>query len=167
MGNRPEYFELYFACARAGAIAVPLNFRLTPREAAQILGHADPALLVIDTAHAALAASDAADARPRNADLARGDHRRRASAAAGNARYEAGARVRPRTPAPVHEGNENDTFAIFYTSGTTGLPKGAMVSHLNLEMNGYNQLVADASQPGRRQPRRDARSITWARCSWP
>src|SRR5678816_957903 len=57
MGNRPEYFELYFACARSGAIAVPLNFRLTPREAAQILGHADPALLVIDSAHVALAAA--------------------------------------------------------------------------------------------------------------
>src|SRR5689334_21954433 len=35
MGNCPEYVELYFACSRIGAIAVPLNYRLTPGEAAK------------------------------------------------------------------------------------------------------------------------------------
>jgi long-chain acyl-CoA synthetase len=49
--------------------------------------------------------------------------------------------------APGYEQAEkdNETFAIFFTSGTTGLPKGAMVSHLNLEANGYNQMIADGS----------------------
>jgi long-chain acyl-CoA synthetase len=144
MGNRPEYFELYFACARTGAIAVPLNFRLTPREAAQILGHADPALLVIDTAHVALAAATL-QTLGRQMPIWHVGDTAPDGLSAGNS-YEAALASAP-AHARGHDGNENDTFAIFYTSGTTGLPKGAMVSHLNLEMNGYNQLVADASQP--------------------
>jgi acyl-CoA synthetase (AMP-forming)/AMP-acid ligase II len=142
MGNRPEYFELYFACARSGAIAVPLNFKLTPREAAQIVGHADPALLVTDAGHAGLA----------NATL-QALRRHVPTWLVAGAGPEPGATVHyedviaSASPAGrAHEGDERDTFAIFYTSGTTGLPKGAMVSHLNLEMNGYNQLVADASR---------------------
>jgi acyl-CoA synthetase (AMP-forming)/AMP-acid ligase II len=139
MGNRPEYFELYFACARAGLIAVPLNYRLTPTEASQILALAEPSLLVVDAAHAALARSTLA-AMSRPVPLWHvGDP------PVGAIAYEARIASAPATPiAPT--GDERDTFAIFFTSGTTGLPKGAMVSHLNLEMNGYNQLVADASR---------------------
>ena len=50
-GNCPEYLEIYFACARAGLIAVPLNYRLTPRELAQILTHAEPSLLIAAAAY--------------------------------------------------------------------------------------------------------------------
>jgi long-chain acyl-CoA synthetase len=143
MGNRPEYFELYFACARMGAIAVPLNFKLTPREASQILGHAEPALLVVDGVHAPLAAGtlQALGQSLRTWHVAGAADREPSTGAA----YEDVVASAPANK-PAHRGHERDTFAIFYTSGTTGLPKGAMVSHLNLEMNGYNQLVADASR---------------------
>ena len=144
MGNRPEYFELYFACARSGAIAVPLNFRLTTREATQILGHAEPALLVIDSAHATLAAGTLESfGRTLPTWVVAGDAATADTSPRGT--YEDLVASAPAIPS-AHRGDERDTFAIFYTSGTTGLPKGAMVSHLNLEMNGYNQLVADASR---------------------
>ena len=51
MRNCPEYLELYFGIARAGMIAVPLNYRLTAAEMAAILGGAQPSLLVVAEEH--------------------------------------------------------------------------------------------------------------------
>ncbi len=151
MGNRTEYFELYFACSRIGAIAVPLNYRLTPGEGSKILGHADPSLLVCDTKHRASAAAMLRSlGRPQLAWCVEDPRSTEEPAADAMSMpiitYEQALSSAPKR-APPHQGTDRDTFAIFYTSGTTGLPKGAMVSHLNLEMNGYNQLVADASRP--------------------
>ena len=136
--NCIEYFELYFACARAGLIAVPLNYRLTPAELASIIAQAEPGLLVIGGEYL-----DRLDPlRALLPDLCPvcvlGDTR-------AALRYEdmasgAGPRLERGDAA------DTDPCAIFFTSGTTGLPKGAMVSHLNLEMNGYNQAIADASR---------------------
>jgi fatty-acyl-CoA synthase len=52
--GRPEIFELLYACARIGAILVPLNWRLAPAERAAVLADARPALLVDDSLLAAL-----------------------------------------------------------------------------------------------------------------
>jgi acyl-CoA synthetase (AMP-forming)/AMP-acid ligase II len=139
LSNCLEYFEIYFGITRAGMIAVPVNYRLTPREMAQIIGTATPDLFVVG-ANFSEAAAELESLLP--------ELTHRWIVGAGtlpNALcYEgqlAGAQVTGEEPA----GGENDTFAIFFTSGTTGLPKGAMVSHLNLEANGYNQIIADAS----------------------
>ncbi|MFM7783693.1 MAG: class I adenylate-forming enzyme family protein, partial [Gammaproteobacteria bacterium] len=132
--NCIEYFELYFACARAGLIAVPLNYRLTPPEMAQILGLAEPALFMIGAAYH--------DRLPPLRELLPGLC---PGCTVGEAEFES---LCTGEGPLLAEGDtpDTDTFAIFFTSGTTGLPKGAMVSHLNLEMNGYNQAIADASR---------------------
>src|SRR5690606_33412749 len=135
LSNCPEYFEIYFACARAGLIAVPLNYRLTPAEMAQVLRHAEPSLLVAGAEYAEACEALAAHVPglPRWQVDGSGEYESRLAAAHAD-------------PFPTRS-REDDPAAIFYTSGTTGLPKGAMVSHVNLEMNGYNQAIADGSRP--------------------
>jgi fatty-acyl-CoA synthase len=140
LGNRPEYFELYFACARSGVIAVPINFRLTPAETAEILDTAGPSLLVLGAEYIPIAEA----VRELMPGLDRlwviGD-----GSLEGAESYET--MLESAAPQPVEaRGADTDTLAIFFTSGTTGLPKGALVSHLNLEANGYNQFVADGSR---------------------
>src|SRR6185437_6668856 len=53
--NAPEYLDAFFACALLGAILVPLNWRLTQRELATILGDCAPTLLLHDETYAAKA----------------------------------------------------------------------------------------------------------------
>lgn len=147
LGNCPEYLEIYFACARCGVIAVPLNYRLVPREILRVLDHAEPAALVFGSDYATTVdAVRGLLTRPIMAwrvDMPGGEP----CPANGRERsYEAVLAAAPDTPR-VSPSADTDTLAVFFTSGTTGLPKGAMVSHLNLEANGYNQFIADGSRP--------------------
>jgi fatty-acyl-CoA synthase len=103
--NSIEHVATFFACAKAGAILLPLSWRLSPRELAYQLDDADPELLVVEDQHAALA--DAA----------------LALAAVEPARTPG--RGAPRAPAP------DDPLLLIYTSGTTGASKGALLTHAN------------------------------------
>ena len=132
LGNCREYLESYFACARAGLIAVPVNYRLTGPELEQLIDHARPALLITDADYADQALA-----------LRNLPARRWCVAARGVPGLEDYRSIMAATAATPGNAGAHDTFAIFYTSGTTGLPKGALVSHRNLEMNGYNQAIAD------------------------
>jgi long-chain acyl-CoA synthetase len=136
LGNCAEYFEIYFACARAELIAVPLNYRLTADEMMQILRHAEPLLMVVGASY-----REKADA------LTRIDSMRERWVVGDSSAEEYEVQLTLATAAPLAaEGAESGTFAIFFTSGTTGLPKGAMVSHRNLVANAFNQFVADGSR---------------------
>ncbi len=127
--------------ARCRLIAVPLNYRLTARELEQMLTHAEPALFVAGAEYAqSLQEIMAIFPQLQESWMVGGGDSR------GALRFEDVVAAAVGTPVHV-ENSEHETFAIFYTSGTTGLPKGAMVSHFNLEMNSYNQFIADSSLP--------------------
>lgn len=111
--NSPDTLVLLFACARLGAILVTLNWRLTPAELQAIVGDCTPKLGWIDPDFAA-----ALPDLPRLASLA------------GNG------------PAPA-EGQDDDGVLLVYTSGTTGRPKGALLTQRALTWNAINGLHAN------------------------
>lgn len=113
--NCAEYFELQFACGRLGAIMLPLNWRLTVPELEYILGDSSPKLLIHDR-------SFAPQATALSASLLEIDHDR-ADGAYERALAEAGP-----LPAPAAL-THDDIGMVMYTSGTTGHPKGAVITH--------------------------------------
>jgi fatty-acyl-CoA synthase len=132
--NRSEWLEIYTALARAGLVAVPLNFRLASAEILYIVQHCEArALIAQDALLGAVGAVGAErDALPIDA----GRFVRLADspqpAPEGWLDYESllAQAPGPGTGAePMPEVQPGDLFALMYTSGTTGRPKGAMRSH--------------------------------------
>ena len=108
MTNRPEFLEALFAIWHAGLVAVPMNAKLHSEEFGYIIGNTDAALVLASSdragdvaPHGRTIATDSAEWRR----LCQGD----------------GIDVVPRRPV--------DLAWLFYTSGTTGRPKGAMLTH--------------------------------------
>ncbi|MEV6292819.1 long-chain fatty acid--CoA ligase [Streptomyces sp. NPDC051896] len=125
--NHPAYLETLFAAGTLGAVFVPLNTRLASPEIAYQLADSGAKVLVHGPAHAGLVAglSGETDVRTR---IEIGDAYEQALAAASDEPID-----EPVTP--------DDTCIIMYTSGTTGRPKGAMLTHGNLIWNAVNVLV--------------------------
>ena len=120
MRNRPEYVEAMFAIWHAGLVAVPVNARLHRDEIAYILDHSESAVVVTDTDHAADVESLVGTvASLQTAVVAPGERWDRLTAS---------------SPAPLVARQPEAPAWLFYTSGTTGRPKGATLTHRNLLM---------------------------------
>ena len=115
MRNHPSYLEALYAAWWAGLAAVPINARLHPEEVAYIVEHAEAAALFVT--------DDLADA------VASSSHRLQATLVPGTPAYEAALAAAPIAPAARAP---TDLAWLFYTSGTTGRPKGVMLTHRNL-----------------------------------
>ena len=120
MDNRPEYLEAQYAVWHAGLVAVPVNARLHRDEVAYVLEHSGTRAVVTDEAHAddVRTLRDRIDA-VREVVVAPGPDWDRLTAS---------------EPVPMTDRGTHDAAWLFYTSGTTGRPQGATLTHGNLLM---------------------------------
>lgn len=126
--NRPEYAEIQLAAACLGAIVACQNWRLVTQELQHCIDLVEPSLIVVSARFADIAAT--LDLRDKPLLVIERDH---------EAMIEA---EQPLQELPLVD--PEDGLVILYTSGTTGLPKGALISHraemarnlvLRLDMN--------------------------------
>ena len=118
--NVAAYLELHFACARLGAIDLPLNTRLAPPELAHIRRDAEPTLVVADGDVAGRLATAGGPGAVTRLDA-----------------YEAAVAGGDPAPTPSAPGGEAPQI-VMYTSGTTGQPKGALLPHRKQLFNSLN-----------------------------
>ena len=122
--NQPMFLFSMFATLRLGAIFAPLNFRLTGPELAFMINDCAARALIVDAQLRGVIAPVQAQLPTVNALLAAEDE---ATWLNGEAE-----------PADHAPASEDDVAMIMYTSGTTGRPKGAMLTHGNFWWNGAN-----------------------------
>lgn len=125
MTNHPSYFEILFAIWHAGLVAVPLSAKLHPREMAFIFEDCAVSVCFVtgDLAESVTSASVGVTNPPRVVCVDDSEYAKLFADPVNQARS-----------------GRDDLAWIFYTSGTTGRPKGAMLSHFNLQLMAWSYL---------------------------
>jgi crotonobetaine/carnitine-CoA ligase len=140
--NSDAHVLLLFALARIGGIVVPVNPEFGEDEAAYVLGHAGVRGVVASTATIDVVRGATSDIAPAPwlalVDGAQPD---------APSFFELIERGEPAGDAPPADVTADDTFAIVYTSGTTGFPKGVMHSQRNFVLAGERHVARVHLQP--------------------
>ncbi|WP_439032239.1 class I adenylate-forming enzyme family protein [Gordonia terrae] len=128
MLNRPELAHIILATLKLGAISVPLNFRLTATELAPMVVDAGPRVVIVEEDFAPLLG------------VAREQIEFETFSIEGTSHPAFGSLVDPGR-APLVDIAPDDPAFICYTSGTTGVQKGALITHRNAMTPGISQTI--------------------------
>lgn len=127
--------EAFFAAIWAGGAIVPLNHRLSGRELAMLVADSSPAIILLDEEFADQMSQLREAAGSETAIIFLGN----ASSNVGELQYEA--LIAASEPMADAGRSGDDLALLLYTSGTTGAPKGVMLSHANLIANTQNTMA--------------------------
>jgi fatty-acyl-CoA synthase len=128
--NIPAMLEAHFAIPAAGGILVPINTRLNAQEIAYILEHSGASFLFVDAELAHLVKEVSGIKIVQVDDTGQPDDPYEQYLAAGSP-----------LPSPNFLEDEEETISINYTSGTTGRPKGVMVTHRGGYLNAMAEII--------------------------
>jgi len=133
--NRVELIDAYFATGKLGAVLVPYNARLTAEELTQLIRSERPKALFYEGDFAATALRlQEADVIPAFVTLDASKN------AAGHCTYDSVLENGSAAPVFCHELQLEDIHLIIHTGGTTGLPKGGLISHRSELFNSFNEI---------------------------
>lgn len=121
IGNSPEYCFLYFATLRAGAIFNPMPFSSHKEEIRKYISYIEPSIILIDSRRINEFADERGNFIPVPVD--------------NDSAFEKGLSGVSETPDIHRELYEDEPACIYYSSGTTGNPKGVLFSHQNMISN--------------------------------
>ncbi|HEX6989515.1 MAG TPA: long-chain fatty acid--CoA ligase [Bacillota bacterium] len=132
--NGVEYLDAFYACCKLGAIFVPFNWRLHPRELADLAARIGPRVILASREFEAGAAAmgDAAGQGATRLDL--------------GALYEDALTRDPRRPVEPADLAAEDIACLLFTGGTTGLPKAARISYRMIAWNILNTVIHELNR---------------------
>jgi len=130
MINSTAFLEIFFACAKLGAIAVPLNFRLSAKELEFIINDAKASVVVYHARFLPLIEPIRSGTTLQHALAVNGECGEGVKGAEGDPDYRESLAAADATDRNVLVG-QDDPLMMMYTSGTTGKPKGALLTHAN------------------------------------
>ena len=140
--NSNQLAEVYFGTAKAGGVFTPINFRFAPEEVKYIVNHSDARFFVFGEEFSDLVESIRLRLKKVKIFISVGDQRLRSTLD-----HETLLKKSKKDDPPVPL-SEKDECQLMYTSGTTGRPKGALLTHGNILWNLINTLIAREDREG-------------------